>query len=307
MFSNTFSNQDIIIKKDSALKFTNIQEREIVDTSIALPFIVSGPDPFKGNGKLSGRRNIRMTEWGPYDYRSPLIWHSNPGSKSDTMNFILFAEGGKWKLVQKKGVKTITKSNGVFPDSLMVIRNKGEEIDVRIEMEYTGPTFTTPFGKINPANKPYRFSFNKYFKPINFEVLFYSMDTSYYNPVKTGNLFSPTEKKAPFKTEKVNKLDYAWWGGIKTPESQHVQFITVADGEATFEKGLYEFGVTWDDAVRIFVDEKLVLNEWNPSKYKFDESPHKKLRLNLSGNHRIRVEHLELGGFATLSLKIRKL
>ena len=30
----------------------------------------------------------------------------------------------------------------------------------------------------------------------------------------------------------------------------------------------------------------------------------KKYRLNLGGNHHFRVEHLELGGFATLSLKL---
>jgi hypothetical protein len=58
--------------------------------------------------------------------------------------------------------------------------------------------------------------------------------------------------------------------------------------------------------VRVFVDGKLVLDEWNPSEYPFDESPNKKIQLQLGGAHKIRVEHLELGGFATLSLKINK-
>jgi hypothetical protein len=59
--------------------------------------------------------------------------------------------------------------------------------------------------------------------------------------------------------------------------------------------------------VRVYVDGKRVVNEWNPSKYSFDESPNKKVRLQLGGNHRIRVEHVELGGFATLDLKLTKL
>ena len=80
-----------------------------------------------------------------------------------------------------------------------------------------------------------------------------------------------------------------------------------ASGSATFEKGVYELGVTWDDAVRVYVDGKLVINEWNPSLYKFDESPHKTIKLALDGKHDFTVEHVEIGGFATLSLKIKKL
>jgi hypothetical protein len=59
--------------------------------------------------------------------------------------------------------------------------------------------------------------------------------------------------------------------------------------------------------VRVYVDEKLVIDEWNPSKYKFDESPHRKIKLALGGNHNFRVEHVELGGFATLALKLKKI
>ncbi|MDP9229419.1 MAG: PA14 domain-containing protein, partial [Bacteroidota bacterium] len=162
---------------------------------------------------------------------------------------------------------------------------------------------TTPFGQIIPANKPYTFSFKKFFQPINWIVNWFAFD-SLSNPIKTGKLFADNIRVRPFKTEHINKLDYSWWGGMKENEIQHEQFITTAEGEATFIKGVYELGVTWDDAVRIYMDGKLIIDEWNPSKYKFDESPHKKIRLNLGGIHRFRVEHVELGGFATLSLKL---
>jgi hypothetical protein len=138
--------------------------------------------------------------------------------------------------------------------------------------------------------------------------LFYALDTTHFNPLKTGDLFSPLERKAPVKTEKVNRIDYAWWGGIKGSDQQkYGQFITVGEGSAEFKPGEYELGLTWDDAVRLYIDEKLVINEWIPSKYSFDESPHKKIKIKLAGVHRFRIEHLELGGFATLSLKIKRL
>ena len=73
------------------------------------------------------------------------------------------------------------------------------------------------------------------------------------------------------------------------------------------ESGDYELGLTWDDAVRVYVDGRLVVDEWDPKKYTFDESPHRTVKLKLGGRHRIRVEHAELGGFATLSLKLNRL
>jgi hypothetical protein len=111
----------------------------------------------------------------------------------------------------------------------------------------------------------------------------------------------------PAKTEKTLKLDYAWWGGIKTDEGQMLQFITLAEGTGNFQQSQYEIGLTWDDAVRLYIDNKLVIDEWAPSKYTFDGSPHKAIKLDISaGVHNFRVEHLDLGGFATLALKIKK-
>ncbi|HEX2627858.1 MAG TPA: PA14 domain-containing protein, partial [Chitinophagaceae bacterium] len=68
----------------------------------------------------------------------------------------------------------------------------------------------------------------------------------------------------------------------------------------------YELSVTWDDAVRIYQDDKLVLNEWNPSKYSFDESSNRKIMINVTGKFYFRIEHLELGGFATFAVKLTK-
>ena len=51
-----------------------------------------------------------------------------------------------------------------------------------------------------------------------------------------------------------------------------------------------------------------MIDEWDPSNYKFDESPHKTIKLTLNGGvHHLRIEHIELGGFAALALRIKKL
>lgn len=263
-------------------------------------------NPFKGNGRFAGRKNILITEWGPYDFRYPIIWNTNPVDTSELMQFDLLGPKGKWKLISVKGLEMDKMVIDTFPGQFSAKKSAAPRTDVQIEAEYNGPAFTDQFGNLIPANTPYRFVFKKFFQPIDFVVKFYSFDST-SNPINTNSIDS-LQKQQPFKTEKVNKLDYTWWGGINADKKQYTRFLTVAEGSADMEGGDYELGVTWDDAVRIYLDDKLIVDEWNPSKYQFDESPNRKLRIKLTeGAHRFRVEHVELGGFATLSLKLKKL
>lgn len=309
MFSNIYGAYDTLFKIDSTV--TNLDttiNQELynelsVDTITSIPGVPKPNDPFKGAGKFAGRKNIMVTEWGPYDFRSPIIWNTNPTDTVDTMKFDLIGPKGKWKIKSFKGVSAISVMKGEFPASITAQKVKGERTDILMELEYTGSSITAPFGETITAGKPYKFSFKKFFQPIDWEVNWYTYDST-VDPIKTDLLFPPSAKMTPFKTDKVNKLDYAWWDGIKT-DRDYKQFITVATATANIPKGVYELGVTWDDAVRVYVDNKLVIDEWNPSLYKFDESPHKKIRLKLGGNHFFRVEHVELAGFATLNLKLR--
>ncbi len=307
IYGNTYSGMGIRLRADSTVTHIDSVSIEWADTTLVAPVIKNPIDPFRGNAKLAGRNNILITEWGPYDFRSPVIWNSNPTDTSETMQFDLLAPAGKWKIISARGVEAISDSSGEFPARITAKKIRSDLTDILIELDYTGPAITTPFGEKIPAGKVYGFSYRKYFHPMDWQVQFFSLDTAQYNPIRKGALFPPSAGTAnePFKNERVKQLDYAWWGGIKASGKQHTQFMTVAAATAEFKPGEYEISVTWDDAVRVLIDDRLLIDEWNPSLYVFDESPHKKFRVRLDGNHRFRVEHLELGGFATLSLKIK--
>ncbi len=305
IFGNTYSDVENKIKSDSTVSHIDTTSINLLDTTLIYPVVKNPADPFKSEGKMAGRKNILVTEWGPYDFRSPIIWNTNPVDTSGLLQFDLLGPKGKWEVKYFKGVQSISASKGEFPSSITAQKIKGNKTDILIELEYTGSTMTTPFGETVAAGKVYTFIFKKYFQPMDWEVSFYSLDTASYNPIRTGIIFPPGQNSIPFKTEKVNKLDYAWWGGINAGGIQHPQFITVANCATRLDPGEYEFSLTWDDAVRLFIDNKLVVDEWNPSKYTFDESPNKKIRIHLDGTEYFRVEHIELGGFATLSLKIK--
>ena len=313
VFDNIYSDNVNIFKTDSTVTGFDttineeIAQRYNVDTAAIIPDIPSPQNPFKGGGAMAGRKNIMMTEWGPYDFRSPIIWNINPTDTTGIMKFDLIGPKGKWKVKRFKGVKDISSMNGIFPATITATKIASDRTDILIELEYIGSTITTTLGQTIVAGKPSSFSFKKFFQPIDFNVNWYAYDFKMHDPIKTGQIIPPNVRLHPVKTEKTTRLDYAWWGGIKTDDTTYPQFVTSASGSAIFEKGNYELGITWDDAVRVYIDGKLMIDEWNPSLYKFDESPHKIIKLALEGKHYITVAHVELGGFATLSLKIKKL
>jgi len=304
IFNNRYSFADKIFKIDSTVTNIDSTEIELVDTADVDYSIKGAMNAFQGNGKFVGRKNIMITNWGPYDFRYPLIWNTNPVGRPDTMHFEVLGPKGRWKIVSVKGLDNISLKAGTLPAKFTAVRKQAEKQEIEIIAEYVGESFTDAFGNKVSANKRYRFSFKKFFQPIDFSVSWYAFDST-TNPLKTDYL-ERIKTQRPFKTESVNKLDFAWWGGVKSGEEQYKQFLTIAEGTAEISPGNYEIGITWDDAVRVYVDGKLLVDEWNPSKYTFDESPNRKVKLKLGGTHVFRVEHVEFGGFATLQLKLIK-
>ena len=314
IFNNSFVNCDLIYKTDSTLTNLDTTVDEKLATQLSSDTTTSVPDidrsimPIKFSNELAGRKNILMTEWGPYDFRSPIIWNTNPADTSDEMKFDLLGPKGKWKIVSSRGVENISATSGIFPASIIAHKIKADKTDIMIELEYSGSGITSLFGKKNNAGKPYKFYFTKFFQPIDWIVNWYAADTSMNDLMKANDLFEKCKKLNSLQTEKTTKLNYAWWDGIKgKDDKQYIRFITIAEGNADFVKGDYELEVTWDDAVRVYVDDKLTIDEWNPSLYNFDEAPHKIIRLHLAGNHRFRVEHANVDGFATLSLDFKRI
>ncbi|RYZ25765.1 MAG: hypothetical protein EOO10_17420, partial [Chitinophagaceae bacterium] len=303
IFDNIYSGNNRLYQIDSTVTNIDSLGRDLYDTTSVDYGLKNGMDPFKGNGKLAGRKNIRMTEWGPYNFQYPIIWNTNPVDSLQTMQFEILGPKGKYEILSVKGIDTPSDTINL-PGSFQLTRKDDKKIDAEIIAVYKGAAFTDQFGNQNAADKPVRFKFRKFFQPIDFTVSYYGFN-SLTNPIKTPYL-ERMKVQRPFKIESVNKLDFAWRNGITIDSIQHKQFFIVANGTAEIEKGSYELSVTWDDAVRVYVDGKLVLDEWNPSKYTFDESPNRKIKLPLGGHHEFRVEHVELGGFATLRVKLDK-
>ena len=309
---NSFSNVGKDYKLDSSVtrldttKQDWIIEKYSIDTTEYVPDLPDGPDPFKGINTLAGRKNIIVTEWGPYDFRYPLAWPAQPGDTSSTLRIKLLGPGGQWKLVRSTGVEEHAAMKNTFPGEAVLKRDRHSNQPVVLEFEYTGPAGVNMFGEPIAAAKPYRFYYREAAIPLDWEISCFPLDTASWNPLKKDTLLKPGMLNPVLSHNRKPFLSEAWWNGIKFG-TQYNQFVTVATTTCHLSEGDYEFSYTWDDAIRIYVNDKLVVNEWDPSRYDFNETPHRRKTVHLKGNESIRVEHIELGGFACLSLVIRAL
>ncbi|MBA2248784.1 MAG: right-handed parallel beta-helix repeat-containing protein [Chitinophagaceae bacterium] len=308
LFKNNFDAVKNNFKTDSTAKFIIEQEEKDV---IVMPDNwhklrgISGDynsEIFAIATAHPGKKEIRITQWGPYDYRYPTIWLTNIDS-TGKMFFDVLGPGGKWNIKNSKGVKNISAIAGSFPASFTAEKT-GD--DISIGAEYSGEKFTTQFGEKIPANKPYAISYKEFSPQITWDVKWYKWDLA-HDPNKDYHTFKTIFSNTPIKTETNNKLDYTWWGEIGKGLAAD-SFATVATGILQVPKGKYDLGVTADDLLKVFIDGKPVINFWDATKYVNDEDAHHSAIVELDGyKHNIRIEHVENAGYATLIFSLTPL
>ncbi len=298
--ANSYNNTALKIKKDSTVhdldSQANVAPAPLFEMHESVLEWKTKEIPVTNFPK--GRSQMRITEWGPYDFRYPILFLKKIDS-NQVYHFDVLGPKGKFKIKNSKGVTNISQTEGTFPAELTAQKN-GE--DVQLKMEYTGEAFTDQFGRRQSANKAVDFSFRDYQPDINWTVNWYSWDAA-HNPNKNYDLFKTVYNNTPVKTEQTKKVDYTWWGSIgkNLPADS---FSIVATGTVEVEKGSYQLSVTADDLVKVFVDGRLIIDFWDVTRYKYDEDTHHNATIELNGKHTIRIEQVENSGYATLIFKL---
>ena len=299
---NKFSNCKKEIKTDSSVTNLDLHPTALSDTIADKPAIINS---WKKNlipvtTFKKGRDQIRITEWGPYDYRYPILFLKKIDS-NNVYYFDVLGPKGTWVLRNSNDLRHITSMEGTFPAEISAQKTGN---DVQLQLEYSGESFTGRFGNMQPAGN-YIFSFRDFQPEINWNVNWYSWD-SLHDPNKNYELFKTVFNNKPLKTEQAKQIDYTWWGAIgkQLPADS---FAIVATGDINVNPGSYTLHVTADDLVKVFVDGKPVIDFWDASKYKYDEDTHHQAVVDLGGKHTIRIEQVENTGYATLIFKITPL
>jgi parallel beta-helix repeat protein len=254
------------------------------------------PDGMRTGLKYDGFKNrwtILMNEWGPYNHQYPALFLL---SANDSMiwigNYGLTREGGNYKVINYKG---FTDAKG----SILAFKKLPNATDLLLEFEYTGPAFTDQFGNHHPANVPYRFTFRRFEKKLDWQVRWYNYDEA-TDPFTNYAVFKKLKNTLPKATKTTNDLYFAWWDKPAEGVAED-KFATFAEAEFDIEPGEYAIELTSDDGVKMFLDGKLLIDHWNIHEPAVDE-----VRLRLGGHHKLEVEHFDGGGFGTLDFRWRK-
>ncbi|QHT68547.1 hypothetical protein GXP67_18805 [Rhodocytophaga rosea] len=281
--------------KSAPVAFADTIGKGILETVLqkeAPDSLPGGINPMLKPAQLRGRKYILVGEWGPYDFKSPVLWPRKRNTNGN-WEFELLGPAGKWKLKKQKGIM-LSATSGNIPGTLTAQVDKDSLVDIDVELEYTGAAIITTFGEKIAAGKPYVFHFRKFAVPMQWNVQWYKYDKSTDPQAKPEAFQKLLKSKKLFKSEQTKNLAYDWYGSFgKDMPSDSV--ATVAEGTFTVPKGHYTLHVTSDDGVRIWLDGKKVIDHWKPHEPEYDS-----VSLPLHGTHQLRIEHYEIGGFATL-------
>lgn len=274
--------------------------------------------PFIGMSGRRGRTEILVDEWGPIDFKSPVLWLEDWYDTPDQQKYYVFrvvGPKGKWTL------KTVTNGvylkmdpawKGVIPaepaftsgnltgnmDDRILVKSGGQ---FAVDLVYVGAATVDYRGIVTPAGKSVAFGYADRSVPIAWSVGFFNYDPATNDPRKDPDQFRKIYATTPVASMRSQSLEGAWPGSPMDGVNANA-FATLAEGRASTDAGSYTLSVTSDDGVRVLVDGKVVFEDWTWHGPKSEEI-HLKLE---AGKHTFRIEHFELDGYSTLQARLTK-
>ena len=98
----------------------------------------------------SGLAEMRITNWGPYNFEYPLIWLTNIDSTGCYHFEVLGNVAASWRLQSISGFTITDNLTGVFPATFTAMPTNnfiGAPATKQIVFEYTGPDYKNVFGE----------------------------------------------------------------------------------------------------------------------------------------------------------------
>lgn len=274
--------------------------------------LVGGKRPYLAKGQLRGRRYILVDDWGPYDFKRPLLWPRGEMAGGKQV-FEVLGPKGRARILEEKGLQIeATSTDGVtwkpghaaqlsIPSFVRVGFPPGTAMDVSLQLEYTGEAVTDIKGVVTPKGQPFKFGWGKFVAPIDWTVSWYNWErASVADPHAKMPDLKDLLKGEPIKTIKTSEVNFGW-GGSPAEGVPADHFATIAEGLVELLEGDYLLNVTTDDGCRVWIDDKLVIED----AWKYQGPTLYSRTLKLGGKHKIRVEHYEIDGYSALKVELQ--
>ena len=260
---------------------------------LAPPKMPGGREPGTDSLARRARSAIIVTEWGPYDWRAPLLWPAD-SSRVKPLTLRVLGPAGRWRVVERRGIARVSHDSGrvgdIGTDSIIVTPTKGNEHDWALTLEYRR-------GSNTRDQSPTRFSYRRFEPPIAWNVRFFTWRDSTSDPPANADAFATLLRGQPTLSQQPSRLDYMWYRPTIAGLPQE-RFAISATGAVILGPGEYTLRIISDDGVRVWVDGRLAIDSWAPHESKVDAAA-----LG-GGRHEIRVEYYQLRGWTELRLDI---
>lgn len=244
-----------------------------------------------------GRRWIIVDEWGPYDYRSPKLWPAAaPGASP--LELRVLGPPGRWRLVEAAGGARAEPAAGDVPGRVTVAPPPDPAADWSLTLEYVGEDVVTPFGDSVPAGTPIRFGWSRFFAPVDWRIRFHAWDEASDPRTRPDAFRRLLDSGAPLLVREADRLGWLWY----RPRIEGVppeRWALRAEGPVELPPGEYRIEAISDDAVRVWVDEVLAIDAWDPHESRVDAAPIS------GGRHDLAVEYYQVDGWVELSVDIQ--
>jgi hypothetical protein len=210
-----------------------------------------------------------ITEWGPYDWRTPLLWPVD-STHSVPLRLAVLGPPGTWTVAARRGIAALSATKGRMGDTITVTPDPANRGDWRLTLDSKGAHFTYSM-----------------FEPIQ------DWTVDYYTWTDTAAKF-PGE---PVLTSHVPRLDLEWYRP-KISALPLEKWSLDATSVVVLPPGEYTLRTISDDGIRVWIDRRLAIDHWTPDESAVDTAP-------LSGGrHELHVEYYQADGWTELRLDI---
>jgi hypothetical protein len=185
----------------------------------------------------------------------------------------------------------------VTGDTLVVTPRAGSEGDWSIELGYEGEAVLSSRGTAHLAGAVVPFGFERFDPTGPWALRIYAWTDPAADPGDDPAAFERLTSGDPILERDEARLDYQWF----TPRVDGIppeRWAAVATSTVELAEGEYSIRTISDDGIRVWVDDELALDAFEPHGSRVDYAPIG------PGRHELLVEYVQIGGWMELRLDI---
>jgi parallel beta-helix repeat protein len=237
------------------------------------------------------RSAMIVDEWGPFDWRSPKLWPVDSVRRTP-VRLRVAGPAGKWRVAVRRGIASLSRTAGSVGDTIVVTPSVSG--DWSLDLEYMGGAIVTPRGESRAAGMPYRFGYERFEPAQAWTSRFYTWTDTVPRDAM-GTAAERAMRGTPMLQRTDTRLDY-FWSRPAIAGLPRAQWALAATTAVTIPDGTFSLRTISDDAARVWVDGRLVIDRWTPHESTVDYAP------IVPGRHDLRVEYFQVDGWVELRL-----